>query len=260
MRISVAQMNMKLGDCQYNFAHAEELIRKAAKGEPDVIMLPETWNNGFFPKQDLAASCDKDAAAVKRLMSKLAAELNVNIVAGSVSNIRENGIFNTALIFDRKGECIAHYDKTHLFTLGDEHHYYVPGDRLCTFELDGVKCGLIICYDIRFPELSRSLALDGIKILFIPAQWPTPRTNHWDTLVAARAIENQLFVSACNSCAADTNMAGSSRIVDPYGNVLASAGREETIISAELDFSLIDEVRAKLNVYRDRRSELYRLG
>jgi len=257
MRISAIQMDMRLSDPAYNFDRAETLIRAAAGGSPDVILLPETWNTGFFPKEDLPSCCDRDGAEVRRRIGALAREYGVNIVAGSVSNRRSDGIYNTAFVFDRSGACIAHYDKTHLFTPSGEHEYYRRGERLCTFLLDGRKCGLIICYDLRFPELVRTLALAGIDLLFLPAQWPAIRRYHWETLVAARAIENQIFVAACNSCAADTKCGGSSRILDPWGEVLAAADDRETVITAEPDFSVIEKIRSSINVYRDRRPQLY---
>lgn len=259
MKVSVIQMDMKLADPAYNFSHAEELIRKAAGDGPDVVLLPETWNTGFFPKENLASYCDRDGTETKRRIGALAAELGVNIVAGSISNRKYDGIYNTAFVFDRKGACVAQYDKTHLFTPSGEHAYYKLGDHPCTFELDGKRCGLIICYDLRFLELVRTLALTGLDVLFIPAQWPAIRRRHWDTLVAARAIENQMFVVACNSCASDTKCGGSSRILDPWGEVIAEADDRETVISGELDFSVIEQIRSSINVYRDRRPELYRV-
>ena len=106
---------------------------------------------------------------------------------------------NTAYVFDRQGARLAAYDKTHLFTPMGEHEHYAAGDHLTTFSLDGHKCGLLICYDLRFPELFRTLALQGVELLLLPAQWPAARRYHWETLTAARAIENQLFLAACNS-------------------------------------------------------------
>lgn len=259
MKVSIVQMDVKLADPAFNFTHAEELIRRAAKGEPDVIFLPETWNTGFFPKINLAECCDHEGQQTKQRIGGLAAELRVNIVAGSASDLRGDGVYNTALIFDRKGGLIAQYDKTHLFTPSGEQDYYQSGSSLCTFELDGKRCGIIICYDIRFPELTRTLALSGIDVLFVPAQWPAARRYHWDTLVAARAIENQIYIAACNSCSADTKMGGSSRLIDPWGEVLAKAGEGEEIISGDFDFSIIEKIRSTINVYRDRRPDVYKL-
>ena len=257
MRISCVQLDMKLGDAKANFAHAEAMIRKAVERDhPDTVVLPETFNTGFFP-QDLPPCADEDGKAVKALCSALAKELHINIVAGSVANRRADGYYNTAYVFDRSGAVVAEYDKTHLFTPSGEHDFFRKGSCTCRFTLEGVPCGLIICYDIRFPELTRMLTVQGVDLLFVVSQWPAKRTMHLDTLARARAIENQTFLALCNSAAADTACAGHSAIIDPWGEYLAQAGEKEEIISADLDFSVIQGIRASINVFRDRRPELY---
>ena len=257
MRVSCVQLDMKLGDVKANFAHAEAMIREAVnRDHPDTVELPETWNTGFFP-QELAPCADDDGKATKALCSALAKELHINIVAGSVANRRADGYYNTAYVFDRSGNLVAEYDKTHLFTPSGEHNFFRMGSRTCRFTLEGIPCGLIICYDIRFPELIRSLTVQGVDLLFVVSQWPAKRAMHLDTLARARAIENQTFLALCNSAAADTACAGHSAIIDPWGEYLAKAGESEEIISADLDFSVIQGIRESINVFRDRRPDLY---
>lgn len=257
MRVSCVQLDMKLGDVKANFAHAEAMIREAVnRDHPDTVVLPETWNTGFFP-QELAPCADDDGKATKDLCSALAKELHINIVAGSVANRRADGYYNTAYVFDRSGNLVAEYDKTHLFTPSGEHNFFRMGSRTCRFTLEGIPCGLIICYDIRFPELIRSLTVQGVDLLFVVSQWPAKRAMHLDTLARARAIENQTFLALCNSAAADTACAGHSAIIDPWGEYLAKAGETEEIISADLDFSVIQGIRESINVFRDRRPDLY---
>lgn len=257
MRVSCVQLDMKLGDVKANFAHAEAMIREAVnRDHPDTVVLPETWNTGFFP-QELAPCADDDGKATKALCSVLAKELHINIVAGSVANRRADGYYNTAYVFDRSGNLVAEYDKTHLFTPSGEHNFFRMGSRTCRFTLEGIPCGLIICYDIRFPELIRSLTVQGVDLLFVVSQWPAKRAMHLDTLARARAIENQTFLALCNSAAADTACAGHSAIIDPWGEYLAKAGETEEIISADLDFSVIQGIRESINVFRDRRPDLY---
>ena len=260
MKISCIQMDMRLGEADWNFAHAEELIRAASAEHPDVIVLPETWNTGFFPK-DLAPCADRDGARTKRVFSALAKELNVNIVCGSVANRKADGFYNTAYVFDRSGGIAAEYDKTHLFTPSGEHEYFRSGSHTCRFELEGKKCGLIICYDIRFPELTRTMTLEGVDLLFVVAQWPEKRTMHLETLARARAIENQMFLALCNSVgtAGETRCGGHSAIIDPWGEYLARTGNAEAVITGELDFSIIEGIRSSINVFRDRRPELYHI-
>lgn len=259
MKVTCLQMDMKLGCPDENFAKAEQMIRQAMSEQPDVLVLPETWNTGFFPKEELAALSDRDGQRVKAEIGALAKEYRVNIVAGSVSNLREGKVYNTAMVFDRTGQCIASYDKTHLFTPMGEDDYFTPGDHLCRFQLDGVQCGIIICYDVRFPELTRSLTVPGLDVLFVVSQWPKVRTFHLRTLTTARAIENQMFVVCCNSCgtAGETVYGGNSAIIDPWGELLAAAGEQEQQLTAQCALETLTQIRNTIPVFRDRRPALY---
>lgn len=261
MKITCIQMDMAFACPDENFAKVKTLIADAMKQSPDVIVLPETWNTGFFPKENLEKLSDRDCERVKREIGALAKQYHVNIVAGSVANVRDGKVYNTATVFDRNGSCIASYDKTHLFTPMGEDDYFTAGDHLCRFELDGKNCGLIICYDIRFPELTRSLALQDLDMLFMVSQWPNIRTFHLRTLTTARAIENQMFLVCCNSCgtAGQTVYGGNSAIIDPWGETLALAGESETLLTAECDFSVLDSIRSSIPVLRDRRPTIYKL-
>ena len=259
MKVTCLQMNMQFCRPEENFRHAEELIAQAMAQTPDVLVLPETWNTGFFPKENLPQLCDQDGAQVKETFGKLAKKYSVNIVAGSVSNYRDGKVYNTAMVFDREGTCIASYDKTHLFTPMGEDDYYTPGDHLCRFTLDGISCGLIICYDVRFPELIRSLTVPGLDMLFVVSQWPNIRIPHLRNLTTARAIENQMFVICCNSCgtAGQTVYGGNSAIIDPWGQTIALAGEQEQLIIGDCDLQILQNIRSTIPVFRDRRPELY---
>ncbi len=262
MRISCVQMNMRAARPDENFAHAEELIREAAgSGRPDVVVLPETWNTGFAPGKIDPSLADEDGARTKVVFSALAKELNLNIVAGSVANRRGGRQYNTAFVFDRTGDCVASYDKTHLFTPMGEDKAFEAGDSLARFRLDGADCALIICYDIRFPELARTLALPGLDLLFVVSQWPSKRIGHLSVLSQARAIENQMFLALCNSCgeAFGTQFGGRSAIIDPWGTVLAEAGETETTIAADADLAVLKEIRGTIPVFQDRHAALYNL-
>ena len=262
MRVSCVQMDMRLGEVDYNFAHAQELIRDTVSREhPDVVVLPETWNVGFFPKENLQQYCDVDGARVKKEIGGLARELKTNIVAGSIANLKNGKVYNTAFVFDRQGECVYTYDKIHLFTPSGEHEYFEFGDRYATFQLDGVTCGLIICYDIRFPELTRSIAVQGVDVMFVVSQWPVARTAHLDALALARSIENQMFLARANSCgtAGDVTCGGSSALFDPWGVRLGHAGSGEEVITADFDLSIVKGIRESINVFRDRKPALYHL-
>lgn len=261
MKVACLQMDMLLAKPEENFSHAAELVKRAMEDKPDVLVLPETWNTGFFPRENLQALCDRDGSRARQVFGALAERYQVNIVAGSVSNVRDGRVYNTAMVFDRTGACIASYDKTHLFTPMGEDNYYTPGDRLCSFTLDGVKCGLIICYDVRFPELTRSLTLPGLDMLFVVSQWPKVRTFHLRSLTTARAIENQMFLVCCNSCgtAGQTVYGGNSAIIDPWGETVALAGETEEILTADCDLQILTNIRGSIPVFRDRRPSLYKI-
>lgn len=259
MRITCIQMNMQFCRPEENFLRVSELVEKAMADAPDVLLLPETWNTGFYPKEKPETLADLRGQRTKEQLGALAAKHRVNIVAGSVTDLRDGQLHNTCYVFDRAGQCIAAYDKIHLFSPMGEDRIYTPGDQLCRFTLDGVSCGVLLCYDLRFPELSRKLCLEGADILFLPSQWPSARIGQLRTLAAARAIENQVFFACCNSCgtAGETVFGGHSAIFDPWGNPLAEAGTQETHITAACTLPALQNLRTAIPVYRDRRPELY---
>lgn len=260
MKISIIQMNIQLGRVKENRIKVEAMVREAAKENPDVIVLPETWNAGFFPT-DFESVADLDGQPSCGLLSNLAKEYKVNIIGGSVVNSRADKLYNTNYVFNREGEIISRYDKVHRFSLSGEDKYFEHGESTSYFEIDGIKASTIICYDIRFPELSRTLALGGAKILFVPAEWPIPRIEHWRVLLRARAIENQFFVVGVNITGFDgsTNYGGSSTIIDPWGKIIADAEEKEVIITREIDLNVVDEARKKMNIYGDRQPSIYKL-
>lgn len=254
-------MNSEFCAPDENFRRAKDLIKKAAEEACDVIVLPELWNTGFFPKENLVSLSDKNGERTKSEISSLAKELSVNIVAGSVATLRGDNVYNTAYVFSRSGECICEYDKLHLFSPMGEDDFFEKGEGAKCFELDGIKCGVIICYDLRFPELSRKLALEGAEIIFLVAQWPDARIAHLAALARARAIENQIFFAVCNSCATaeKTKFGGNSVIFNPWGEELAKAGESEETITAQCDMKISENIRKSINVFCDRRTDIYNL-
>jgi len=261
MKIACVQMDVLPGKPERNYAIAEALIRKAARKQPDVILLPETWNTGFAPEHLDPAQADEEGARTKRLCSALAKELGVNLLAGSVSTRRADGLYNTAYGFNRSGELVCSYEKTHLFSPLGEDKAYRKGGSLARFTLDGVSCALITCYDLRFPELARALALPGLDVLFVVSQWPKQRISHLETLARARAIENQTFVAVCNACgtAYGTKFGGRSMVIDPLGKVLQQAGTHESILHADILLDVLAKVRQAIPIFQDRRPELYQM-
>lgn len=261
MRISCIQMNVLENQPEKNLARAEALLCEAAATvHPHVAVLPETWNLGFSPGAASGYRGDWGQEEAMKRMSGLAARLDMNIVAGSLVCRREGKLYNTAPVYDRRGQCVAMYDKTHLFSPSGEDKAFEKGSSLARFTLDGVSCAVVICYDLRFPELIRTLALPGLDVLFAVSQWPAARAAQLQVLTQARAIENQMFVALCNACASASGVScqGGSRIVGPLGAVLAQAGREEAILTADAELGALRDIRRGIPVFSDRRPELYR--
>lgn len=261
MKISIIQMNTEFKDNEKNYIRAEKLIKNAALEKPDVIILPETWSTGFFPQENLLSYSENNAANLKSIFSKLSLENNTNIIAGSIVNKKEDGIYNTCLVFNRKGQNIEWYDKIHLFSPMNEDKFFKSGNRVATFNIDGISCAVVICYDIRFPELIRTLALRGIEVLFVVAQWPKARVEHWKLLNRVRAIENQIFVVAVNSCGVidDLKFAGNSLVIDPWGEIIGELSSEEEIKTFEIDIKKVKEIRERMNIFNDRKADLYKI-
>lgn len=259
MKISILQLPVVIGDRAANQNTLRTMFAEAMEEKPDVVLLPELWDIGFYPRP-LADYTDKGAESAKAVLSELAKKYHVNVIGGSVAAELGSAVENICCVFNRDGVCIADYSKSHLFSPAKENKSFRAGDKVTTFELDGVRCGVIICYDLRFPELTRKLALKDIEILFIPSAWPTVRLAHWHLLTQARAVENQFFVAAANGSGAFANgmpLAGHSALIDPWGEVLAEADDKGAVITADFDLTVKEKIRSTINVFADRRPELY---
>lgn len=288
LKVSLLQMDVAFGDPEENRRRAEAMIDEALKQrkKPDVLVLPEMWTTGY----DLARIrdiADRNGRPTVEWLQEAARRNRVNIVGGSIADERKHpdkspadmhmpagvhagdetdtrqdmkpGVYNSCYIINREGEITAHYDKVHRFRLMEEDVYLDSGREAVVFELDGITCGVVICYDLRFPEFVRKLALMGAKVLFVPAQWPKPREMHWKLLNIVRAIENQLFVVAVNRSGEDKSgkYPGMSLVVDPWGEVLLEGDAEQEVLTTTLDLARIDHARKKITVFEDRRPELY---
>ncbi|MFC4811731.1 carbon-nitrogen family hydrolase [Paenibacillus sp. GCM10023250] len=260
LKVALVQMHVDAGEPDANYERVARKLEEAVGGEekPELIVLPEMWNTGYA-LQRIEDIADRDGERAKALLSAFARTHAVRILGGSIAEKRADGVYNTTYVFDERGELTDTYSKMHLFRLMDEEKYLQAGDLPGTLRAGGLQAGMMICYDLRFPELARKLALGGAKALFVPAQWPNPRLHHWRTLLTARAIENQMYVVACNRCGAsgDTTFFGHSMIIDPWGEIVAEAGEEETILRGGIDPALVEAVRAKIPVFEDRRPSLY---
>lgn len=261
MKIALVQMDVQIGEPDVNFQKAEAFLEEAIREQPDLIILPEMWNTGYALEQ-AEQLADINGERTKQLFSSFARKHQVVLIAGSVLNKRteDENITNTMYVFNRQGVLLVDYDKIHLFRLMDEHNYLTAGDQLGLFDYEAdVKIGAMICYDLRFPQLSRALVNKGAKVLVNTAQWPSARVDHWRSLLIARAIENQSFMIAVNrtGTSRDTEFPGHSMVIDPLGHILLETNHEEDIYYAEIDLQLVDEVRQQIPVMTDQRLDIY---
>ncbi|MGQ7276412.1 carbon-nitrogen family hydrolase [Brevibacillus thermoruber] len=260
--VALLQMDIAFGRPDLNAATVRRLVNQLAEAEqqPDLVVLPELWDTGYDLTR-LDEIADDNGERAKALLREAAVQLKAHVIGGSVAERRDGRVYNTTFVFDREGNLAGSYSKTHLFRLMDEEKYLAAGEKPGLYILDGQTAGSVICYDIRFPEWLRVHALKGAKVMCVPAQWPHPRLDHWRQLLIARAIENQMYVVACNRVGegGGNTFCGHSMVVNPWGEVIAEGMQQEEIVYAELDLALVDEVRGRIPVFADRRTELYEL-
>jgi predicted amidohydrolase len=249
------QLNITLGEIDRNLAKVEAALRRVAAQGAQLAVLPEMWSAGFAYKKlpELAAQTPRLLEAV----AALSAELGLTVI-GSLPELVEGKVCNTAYVTDR-GVLAGRYRKLHLFSLMNEQEHIAAGERSVVVETSVGKLGLAVCYDLRFPELFRKLALDGAEIICLPGEWPVPRQLHWRTLLRARAIENQCFVVAANCCGRQGkfDFFGMSLIIAPRGELLAEADDFATELVATCDFREFADYRAQITCFKDRRPDVY---
>lgn len=256
--IACIQMDIAFGQPEINYKVAEQLIAQSSLSNPDIIVLPELWTTGYDLTR-LNEIADMEAHKTISFLQTMAKKYHIHIVGGSIAKKTLEGIYNTMLMINNKGEFVKDYDKLHLFQLMDEHLYLTPGEKNGLFTFDNKLCASFICYDIRFPEWLRVHAFKGAEVLFVSAEWPITRLDHWRTLIVSRAIENQAYVVAVNRVGSDPNniFAGHSLIVDPWGLIVSEAGDGIEILTGTIDFTKINEVRRKIPVFADSRPDFY---
>jgi predicted amidohydrolase len=250
-------MYVPQGQPEANLARAREFAAQAQRSGADLLLLPELWLHGYDLEraQEWATPLGEGGFAE---MAALAREFQLHLV-GSILERHAGGVSNTAVLYGPNGELLGWYRKIHLFRLMNEHHYLAPGEHATLCPTPWGPTGLAICYDLRFPELFRAMALAGAKLFVVPAQWPVKRLEAWLLLARARAAENELIVAACNRVGSDQDVAfpGRSIVVDPWGNTLIEGDDQERLLVARANLDEIEKVRRYLPVYKDRRSAAY---
>jgi predicted amidohydrolase len=269
LRAAVVQLN-STGDKPRNLATAERLVRAAAADGAELVALPEKWSLLAGGEQLLAGAEPLDGPTLSAARA-WAGELGIHLLAGSIAERGGEGgaarAFNTSVLIGPGGEDLAVYRKIHMFDVDvagvsyRESEHERAGEEIVTAPVDGPTLGLSVCYDLRFPELFRILALRGARLVTVPAAFTAATgRDHWEVLLRARAIENQVFVLAPNQVgAAPPHFAsyGRSAIVDPWGVVLATAPDEECFVAAELDLAAQERVRESLPSLANRRPGAY---
>ncbi|HZD54663.1 MAG TPA: carbon-nitrogen family hydrolase [Candidatus Aquicultoraceae bacterium] len=256
-RAAALQFPVRMGDVDANASRAFSLLREAAGGNASLCVLPEMWSTGFS-YETLPALCGSTPGLLEDL-ARFASKHRV-VLAGSLPEAEGKSVYNTLYVVDSNGTITGKYRKTHLFSPSGEALHFRRGKGSSVAKTSVGAIGPQICYDIRFPELSRKYWAEGADLFCVPAQWPTVRAAHWDLLTAARAVESQLFVVAANAVgrSGPFEYAGGSVIVSPWGERLARGGEEEGIVAATIDPAEIAEARRRVPCAQDRNESAYR--
>lgn len=247
LNVALIQGTLAWENIPENLSYFEKKIGRL-KGRPDLIVLPETFTTGFTmePAGVAVAMEDEPVQWMRRMAERCGAAL-----AGSMI-IKEKGLCYNRLLFAEPGGALHCYDKKHLFRMAGEDRNFAPGDRRVVVQFRGWRIALFVCYDLRFPGWMR--VRGDYDIALVVANWPERRVAHWKALAAARAVENQSYLLACNIVGVDGNgvsYTGESAVIDPLGKYLARAGGRERIIKARLSYSAMAEYREKFPVWMD---------
>lgn len=251
MRIALLQLDIQWENKTENFNRVRSLVEKIKNEKVDLLVVPELFSTGYtMNSRALAENLDGETPS---FLSRLAIEHQINVL-GSFIERTELKPKNSAILFDKDGKELLHYSKIHLPSFLEENKNYTAGNKISICELNGQRIGVFICYDLRFPEVFRIIA-EEVGCVFVIANWPTERVEAWDSLLKARAIENQLYIVGVNRVGSSptSNYPGHSAIIDPLGNRVAYAKEnEEDVLIVEIDFSFVRIVRDKLTVLKDR--------
>ena len=255
LTVAAVQFNIQLGNVDANVSHVRTAVDRIAALGCKLAVLPEMWSTGYDYKQlnRLALRTPEVLQELERLSAR-----HEMVIVGSLPEPHGDKVCNTAYIIDR-GTVKGAYRKIHLFSLMGEDRALHGGESWVVVDTHVGRLGVFICYDLRFPELARRLAVEGAEIIVVPAEWPKPREEHWRTLLKARAIENQLFIIAANCCGVQGKLDffGESYIIGPKGEILGQGGYDNCELIADLDFSHMESWRQQITCFQDRKPQYY---
>ncbi|MCR3955066.1 MAG: carbon-nitrogen hydrolase family protein [Gudongella sp.] len=268
MKLQAALIQMKVVEGKdNNLRTADRMLGQAASQGARLLVLPEMFNvpydNSFFP-----GYAEEYPGETTEFLKRKAIELDVYIAGGSIPEREGNSIYNTSYVFSPKGELIGKHRKAHLFDIDvkggitfRESDVLSPGQESTLFNVDGLKVGLIICYDIRFPEFTRKLALEGAQAVLVPAAFNMiTGPAHWHLSARARALDNQVYMLLCSqSRNSDSSYTayGHSLAAGPWGDLISELETEEGILHVAIDTDRVDKIRNELPLLKHRREELY---
>jgi predicted amidohydrolase len=267
LRIAAAQIEADYFNKKKNQQKVLSLVQSALEKHVELILFPEGINLGYFIMDQSRSVSEKSALAHKMadtLTSEWVEELKkmalrgIHVGCGLFLRTERGELFNTLLLITPEGKIHA-YNKTHLFHVKDikEQDFISKGDELPVIKMDSFNVGLSICYDLNFPEVFRSLALKGAEIILLSAAWPKIAGRVWDLLLPARAVENQVYMVACNQTG--NEYYGHSKIIDYTGKIVAELTDEEDVITAEIDIDKLRKWKSIVTYFYDRRPEIYKI-
>ncbi len=264
MKAAVAQISCVVGDFDANILKIRDFAVRARKAGADLVVFPEMVDTGYSMPVIQKHARRWTEGAVPELQ-RIAKKNSIAIVAG-ISDREDDLIFNSQVFVGRNGELLGKYRKTHLVTASplDERVCFSPGNEFVACEMGDFKIGLSICYDLRFPEMARTLAVkSGANVIVNSSAWPVVRAEHLRILGLARAVENQSYFIIANRVGTDdgVTLCGSSTIIDPSGKILTSASSDqEELIQAEISMEAVADIRNRVPAFAHRRAELYKLN
>ncbi len=259
LRLSALQLNAVTGNKQANIEKVNKLLSQNLPQDTDILILPEVWTIGWACEEfTKSAETLDENSPVFSLLSSVARKFNVWILGGSFIRKTENGLlYNSCPVFDRKGNLVAVYDKNHLYSYCGcrEGSFITPGEKGVIVDIDGIKTGITICYDIRFPEIFREYRKQGAQLLVNMAAWGINKPVPWEILAKARAIENQAYMVALTQCGpinVNSYNIGHSRIIDYLGNTISEIkDQKEGFMTAVIDFYEMEKYRNQCTILED---------
>ena len=253
MNVHLVQSDVVWEDRAANHEKIRALLATSPPAPGSLVVLPEMAFSGFSLNVD--ATVQSAALEDEDFLRQIAAQYQCAITAGVVSRVDDTHGANQSVTIAPDGTVLARYTKLQPFSIGGEREPYPAGDNLVTFEWGGFKIAPLICFDLRFPEHFRAAVKMGAELFVVIASWPVKRYHHWLTLLQARAIENLAFVIGVNRTGSDPSYThnGRSVVVSPHGHIIADAGEQERVISAQMDVSAVRSWREQFPALKDMR-------